>query len=497
MIASDSELLGRHLYGDDSDAFEELIRRHSTMVMNVCRNMLLRKEDAEDAFQATFLVLARKATSIAERNTIAGWLYHVAVRNCLEVRRLHSRRNEENVIEDPVCTEHEPWLSISNAQESELIHKEINKLPKLYREVIVLCHIQGRNRSETAELLDTTVASVKAALSRGRNLLRKRLVRRGVMTTALVAAISASTTSASAAVSENLIQQTMATCTDSALASSHTSTFIQNIAQNGAQNMNSTSLLTKSIFAFATVALICVPLVVIAQSTRTGGETNSTVVEPTDNQKTIEEKPVKIAQNKFEEKAEEKNEETSAPSSEEQDPREFDINHSLEYWKLIKQSLEVKQRQAEEDYHRTKLAIERGMNLGREKSELLSRSFELQAKILEAELNIQRIKFEQKSGPVIDPRKVPAASTTAIRPGDVLVIRSLSDETISLDRVVVQADRTINLPFVGLVSLDGMTPSQAEEMLNVKYVGYLNNADIFVQRLSEFDASNTRHSAEK
>jgi RNA polymerase sigma factor (sigma-70 family) len=189
-LVTDNELIGRYLFADDAAAFEELMRRHSGLVMGVCRGMLLQTQDAEDAFQATFLVLSRKAKSLIDHGSIAGWLYQAAMRNCLQVRRRKSRMRETEMKVEP-CRVEEPWQAIASAQENDLVSQEINRLPVRYRDAIVLCHLKGHSRAEAAELLDWTEQAVKAALSRGRNLLRKRLIRSGLITSTLLVSLSA------------------------------------------------------------------------------------------------------------------------------------------------------------------------------------------------------------------------------------------------------------------------------------------------------------------
>ena len=200
-MVTDNELIGRYLFKSDNAALEELIVRHSNLVMGVCRAMLLQTQDAEDAFQATFLILSRKCKSLLNHGSIAGWLYQTAVRNCLQIRRRKSRAKETEMIDDPIKSD-EPWQAISQAQEKDLVYQAINRLPNRYRDAIVLCHLQGHSRAEAAEMLDATEASIKAALARGRNLLRQRLIRTGLYTSAMLVSLKASTASAREHVSQ-------------------------------------------------------------------------------------------------------------------------------------------------------------------------------------------------------------------------------------------------------------------------------------------------------
>ena len=143
------------------------------------------------------------------------------------------------MIDDPLAQSNEPWQLISNAQEFDKIHREINRLPKRYRDVIVLCHLQGRTRSEAADLLNTTTSTVKAALARARNLLRQRLVRQGIVVTALITALGRATTAATDSTREPLLESTLQLCrgAKSPPAVGSTTEFVHSIATSGAQTV--------------------------------------------------------------------------------------------------------------------------------------------------------------------------------------------------------------------------------------------------------------------
>ncbi len=497
VLASDAELLGRHLFGDDDRAFEELVRRHSKMVMNVCRAMLLNRDDVEDAFQATFLVLARKASTLLQRNSIAGWLYHVAVRNCLHSRRINARKGVESMSSEPVSQENEPWLSIAQAQECELIHREIDQLPPRYRDAIVVCHVQGFSRSEAAELLDQSEASIKAALARGRNLLRRRLVRRGIMTTAVLATIRARSLTANADVYESLIQSTVQTCkTSNTVGLADSSSTIQIIAQNGV-SMNS-FFYSKSILALAGISILCLPLIVLANSDFEFNEPGQLAIEASD--ANVSKSPaVTIVDETAPETApmvddDQKGiQDKEAVEAEEAvvDPGQFEIENSREYWQLMARSHQRKLEQISRQIkglRRFKMKGESGAATSEGVFGLESLRFETEAKIVEAKLNIKRINFEKQGKTRVDPRMVPPASTADVQPGEVLVVKSVVDDMLDDSRVVVQADRTISLKLIGTVSVKGMTPDEIRIKLNHLYSKFVNSPDIFIRRLSPFDA---------
>jgi RNA polymerase sigma factor (sigma-70 family) len=178
---SDAQLLARFSERGDSrgeSAFRELIDRHGPMVMGVCRQILRRSHDADDAFQATFLVLVRKARSIQVRESLGPWLYSVAYRTALRARATASRyrQGDPDVAETgPTQEEHAYQLDLR-----PLLQEELGRLPEKYRAPIVLCHLEGKSHEEAARMLHWPVGTVSGRLSRGRDLLRSRLERRGV-----------------------------------------------------------------------------------------------------------------------------------------------------------------------------------------------------------------------------------------------------------------------------------------------------------------------------
>jgi RNA polymerase sigma factor (sigma-70 family) len=176
---TDGQLLERYLSGRDEAAMEALVRRHGAMVWGTVRRVLRHPHDAEDAFQATFLVLARKAASILPRERLANWLYGVARQTALKARATAARRKgrERQVTEMPEPAAPEPgdWNDVA-----PLLDRELSLLPDYYRAVIVLCDLEGRARKEAAGQLGVPEGTVAGRLARARALLVKRLTRRGV-----------------------------------------------------------------------------------------------------------------------------------------------------------------------------------------------------------------------------------------------------------------------------------------------------------------------------
>jgi RNA polymerase sigma factor (sigma-70 family) len=178
----DAQLLNRFAGVRDAAAeaaFRELVQRHGPMVMGVCRQILRQPHDADDAFQATFLVLVRKAGSIRVRESLAPWLYVVANRTARRARAVTLRNRVASVetAEEPIQSSVDDDCHFDLRP---LLHEKLNRLPGKYRDPIVLCHLEGKTHEEAARLLRWPVGTVSGRLSRGRDLLRSRLKRRGM-----------------------------------------------------------------------------------------------------------------------------------------------------------------------------------------------------------------------------------------------------------------------------------------------------------------------------
>src|SRR5262245_38426607 len=164
---SDGQLLERFVARHEEAAFEMLVRRHGPMVLGVCRRVLRHVHDAEDAFQATFLVLARKAASIGQRERVGNWLYGVAYRTALEARTLNAQRraNERQVgaMPEPVAPE------VNAARDwRPLLDRELSQLPAKYREPVVLCELEGGTRRDVARQLRIPEGTLSSRLATAR-----------------------------------------------------------------------------------------------------------------------------------------------------------------------------------------------------------------------------------------------------------------------------------------------------------------------------------------
>jgi len=175
----DADLLERFAAGRDEAAFATLVRRHAPMVLNVCRIVLRHEHDAEDALQATFLVLARKANSIRHREALAGWLYEVAHRVAARAQTSAARRREQERKAMPMASA-DSTLDMTLRDLQRVLHEELLRLPDKYRLPLVLCYLQGRSHEEAAVQLGWTKGTFRGRLDRGREQLRRRLTARGI-----------------------------------------------------------------------------------------------------------------------------------------------------------------------------------------------------------------------------------------------------------------------------------------------------------------------------
>jgi RNA polymerase sigma factor (sigma-70 family) len=194
---TDGELLARFLSGRDDAALAALVRRHAPMVRGVCRRILRNHHDAEDAFQATFLVLVRKAAGVP-RQAVASWLYGVARQTAVRLRATAAKRGRR---EAQVAAMPEPTVAEArDADWQNVLDEELSRLPGRYRGVIVLCDLEGLTRREAARQLGLPEGSVASRLARARVMLAKRLARRGIAFSggSVVAVLSAGPASASA-----------------------------------------------------------------------------------------------------------------------------------------------------------------------------------------------------------------------------------------------------------------------------------------------------------
>src|SRR6516165_9112527 len=187
----DSTLLACFLTGRDPAAFEVLVARHGPMVLRVCQRVLGNRHDAEDAFQATFLVLARKAANVRPPSALAAWLHGVAYRVASGARAVARRRRREQPTPDldPVDPRLDPLAELTAREALRILEDEVQRLPRAYRLPVALCCLHGVSQEEAARRLGWTPGSVKGRLERGRKRLHQRLAGRGLGLAAALALV--------------------------------------------------------------------------------------------------------------------------------------------------------------------------------------------------------------------------------------------------------------------------------------------------------------------
>jgi len=194
----DGELLTRYRTLRDQDAFGSLVRRHAPMVLGVCRRVLRDLHAADDAFQATFLVLAKKADAVRPPDRLGPWLYGVAYRTALKARGRSYRRRQ---VEEAYAARMAGGSPCHDGDDlTPVIDEQLNALPEKYRDPLVLCALQGLNKAQAAERLGLPEGTISSRLARAREMLRDRLTRRGVVvpTAALATLLTADTLQAAA-----------------------------------------------------------------------------------------------------------------------------------------------------------------------------------------------------------------------------------------------------------------------------------------------------------
>jgi RNA polymerase sigma factor (sigma-70 family) len=186
---SDGELLRRFVQLRDEPAFELLVWRHAGLVLSVSRQVLRQEQAVEDAFQATFLLLARKAGSISRREALAGWLHRVAFRVAMRARRQAARCPAEAPPGLDLEALAAPVHDGANEDDLRLLHEEVLRLPQKYRLPVICCYLEGKTHAEAAAELGWCKGTLAGRLARARELLRRRLARRGVDAAAMPVAV--------------------------------------------------------------------------------------------------------------------------------------------------------------------------------------------------------------------------------------------------------------------------------------------------------------------
>lgn len=184
--AGDAQILNLYIDHNDQEAFTTLMQRHGPMVLTVCQRWLNQEQDVEDAFQATFLILAKKASTIRKKDSLASWLHGVALR---VAQKLSKKKKAMAPIPDHPENHHSPLETAIQKETAQLIDEAIQYLPDKYQHVIILCDLQSHSHEQAAQKLNCPIGSISWRLQKGRDLIRSHLTRKG-------AALSASVLSA-------------------------------------------------------------------------------------------------------------------------------------------------------------------------------------------------------------------------------------------------------------------------------------------------------------
>jgi RNA polymerase sigma factor (sigma-70 family) len=205
---ADGYLLDRFVTERDKAAFEILVERHGPLVLGVCRHLLRHTQDAEDAYQATFLVLARRAASIRNPNSLVSWLHGVAYRTAMKAKRDAARRRDHEM-QSKTRLQADPPQEVAWREVRAVLDEEIQRLPERLRGPFVLCCVMARSHADVARQLGLKEKTVSSRLARARAKLQHRLARRGIAIATVLAATAVATPIATAAVPALLVESTV------------------------------------------------------------------------------------------------------------------------------------------------------------------------------------------------------------------------------------------------------------------------------------------------
>jgi RNA polymerase sigma factor (sigma-70 family) len=273
---ADAELLRRWLGQHDEAAFEVLLWRHGPMALGVCRRVLRHAQDVEDAFQATFLTLVRKAATIDRQEAVAGWLYRVAHRVALRARERAARRTPAQPWDEqlaPVEPETDlPWRDLR-----PLLDDEVQRLPAKYRAAFVLCHVQGKTNGEAARELGCPPGTIASRLAWARQRLRSRLTRHGLTLSAGLLSTVLASAPAEGAVPPALVDATLEAVRGSAgrAAAGSVSARVAGLMEGGKgvaiTRLSMTVVLLLSLAGLGLAALLAIPTLGANPAERGGG----------------------------------------------------------------------------------------------------------------------------------------------------------------------------------------------------------------------------------
>jgi RNA polymerase sigma factor (sigma-70 family) len=275
---ADAALLDRFVHQRDEAAFADLVKRHGPMVLRLCRRVLGDVHHAEDAFQATFLVLARKAASIRRRDSVAAWLYGVALRVAHKARTsVIAHRPREHHAERPDLAA-DPLSQLTARELLAVVDEEVQGLPEVYRLPLILCCLEGHTQDEAARLLGWTGGLVKGRLERGRARLEANLARRGLTLSAALTAVLWSRATAAAGVPASLAAVTVhkALAFSVRMPGGASTERVAALAQEGLRDMAATKLKTMLALLLALAVGAVTTAALVARTLPAAGPTATT-----------------------------------------------------------------------------------------------------------------------------------------------------------------------------------------------------------------------------
>ncbi len=251
---TDRELLSAWIEVQDTESLGVLVRRYATLVMGVCRRQCRRRQDVDDAFQATFLCLMRSAHKIRSAERLPAWLHGTAFRTSVSARR-RSRDITVTIVDDPPI-ENDPLMQIARRHELRILDEELAQLAEPFRAAIVLHWIEGFTTADVADRLGVTTAVIRGRLQRGRRQLERRLRLRGVASVAVVASLMAwPVDSAVASAGANAFIATQLTTSSAVPPTDVTSTSLESLLETGTSTMTwTTTILCTTVLAIAAMA---------------------------------------------------------------------------------------------------------------------------------------------------------------------------------------------------------------------------------------------------
>ncbi|HIF01617.1 MAG TPA: sigma-70 family RNA polymerase sigma factor [Planctomycetes bacterium] len=253
---NDRDLLRRFIQDADETAFAEIVHRHHQLVMGVCRRVMGNDSDVDDAFQATFITLARRPRQVRSTVSLSSWLYTVAWRTSLRLIRQRREYPVESLTDRADARHSDPLEQIASAQECLILDEELNDLPARYRDVLVMAYFSQQSSQEIADQLDVSQGTIDGRMRQARNMLRVKLVRRGVELAVIAVAANQCTGASAAVVAPALLSstillgtQTLTGCVPAATDLSH----LDSLIRPETITMPTKSLLT-AVICFAVIA---------------------------------------------------------------------------------------------------------------------------------------------------------------------------------------------------------------------------------------------------